>query len=58
MRQSPTSRAVVDIRKREVASAKWAIVPNLDDHQEEIDWLEKLVHGALVPYMAYKLDLF
>ena len=59
VRQSPYLRAVVDIRKREVASAKWAIVPNLDDHQEEIDWLEKLVHGAhKFPDMAYKLDLF
>jgi hypothetical protein len=58
-RQSPYLRAVLDIRKREVSSADWDIVPNLDDEQQELEWLEKLVHGAhKFPDMDYKLDLF
>lgn len=58
-RWSPYLRAVLDIRKREVASADWDIVPNLDDKQQELEWLEKLVHGAhKFPDMDYKLDLF
>lgn len=59
VRQSPWLSAVVGIRKREVASAAWDVVPHLDDEQQEMEWLEKLVHGAhKFADMDYKLDLF
>lgn len=59
VRQSPFLRAVVDIRTREIASAQWDIVPNLENEQAELEWLEKLIQGVhRFPDMAHKLDTF
>lgn len=45
-RTSPTLRTVIDIRKREVASARWEIAPNTDFHEKELDWLRQLVQSV------------
>lgn len=42
-RFSPMLRAVIDIRKREVAGSQWEIVPNLSRHEKELDTLRQLV---------------
>ena len=46
-RSNPWLRAVVDIRKREVASADWDIVPDLDYYQRELDDLQRLIQSAV-----------
>lgn len=43
---NPWLRAVIDIRKREVAAAQWGIVPDLDRHQKELDLLRQLAQSA------------
>ena len=44
-RTNPWLRAAVDIRKREVASADWDIVPALDRFEKELITLRKLVQS-------------
>lgn len=46
-RSNPWLRSVVDIRKREVAASAWDIVPSLDDYQEELDDLQRLVQSVI-----------
>ena len=38
-RFNPWLRAAIDIRKREIAAAKWDITPDLDRHKDELDSL-------------------
>lgn len=46
VRQSPWVGAAINIRQREVGASKWRIVPNLEEHQRELDLLRQLVMGA------------
>lgn len=45
MRLNPTLHTVVSIRKREIASAGWDIVPDLEKHQKELETLAALMHS-------------
>lgn len=45
MRMNPTLHTVVSIRKREIASAGWDVVPDLEKHQKELETLASLMHS-------------
>jgi len=42
----PWVRAVIDIRKREVAGCSWEIVPRLRDEKREMELLHQMMQGA------------
>ena len=45
-RSNPWLRAAIDIRKREIAAAKWDVLPSLDKEKAELDSLQRLVLSA------------
>ena len=45
-RESPMLRAVIDIRKREVSAAKWAIEPDIKKHTEELNFLQRIIRST------------
>lgn len=47
VRNNPWLRAVIDIRKREIANADWGVVPKLDNHEKELEQLRQLCASVL-----------
>lgn len=45
-RTNPWTRAAIDIRKREIANAKWDVVPNLERFEKELIDLRRLVQSV------------
>ena len=58
-RMNPWIRTAVDIRKREIAAARWGIVPNLDREKEEIASLQRqCVAVQMFPELVDRLNQF
>ena len=58
-RTSPMLRSVIDIRKREVASCEWAVMPCIKKHTEELNFLQRTIRSVQrYQDLSYLVDMF